>query len=44
MFHQKNFDAIAIGGSTVRCLKTKTFLGALMDDTLSIQQHMAAHA
>ena len=44
LFHKKNFDAIAIGGTTVRCSKTITFLCALVDDTLSVQQHMAAHA
>ena len=43
-FHQKNFDAIAMEGSTVRCSKTVTFLCAFVDDTLSAQQHMAAHS
>ena len=44
LFHKKNFDAIAIGGTAVGCLKPKIFLCALVDDTLSVQQHMAAHA
>ena len=43
-FVRKNFDAIAIAGTTVKCSKTMTFLCALVDDTLSVQQHMAAHA
>ena len=43
-FFKKNFDAIAIGGTAVRCSKTITFLCVLVDDTLSVQQHMAAHA
>ena len=42
LFCKKNFDAIAIGGTAVRCSKTITFLCALVDDTLSV--HMAAHA
>ena len=44
LFSKKNFDSIAIGGTTVRCSKTGTFLCALVDDTLSVKQHVAAHA
>ena len=44
LFSKKNFDSIAIGGTTFRCSKTITFLCALVDDTLSIKQHVAVHA
>ena len=44
MFSKKNLDSTAIGGTTVRCSKTITFLCALVDDTLSIKQHVAAYA
>ena len=44
LFHKKNFDAIGFGGTAVRFSKTITYLCSLVDDTLSIQQHMAAHA
>ena len=44
LFSKKNFDSIAIGGTTVRCSKTITLLCALVDDTLSVKQHVAAHA
>ena len=40
----KNLDSVTISGTTVICSKTIKFLGALLDETLSFKQHMAAHA
>ena len=44
MLSKKNFDSITIGGTTVNCSKTIKFPGALLDETLSFEQHVAAHA
>ena len=44
LLSKKNLDSIAIGGTTVSCSKTLKFLCALVDETLSFKQHVAAHA
>ena len=44
LLSKKNLEPVAIGGTTVRCLKTLKFLCALVDETLSFKQHVAAHA
>ena len=44
LLSKKNLDSITIGGTTVNCSKTIKFLGALLDETLSFKQHVAAHA
>ena len=41
---KKNLNSITIGGTAVNCSKTIKFLGFLLDDTLSLKQHVAAHA
>ena len=44
LLSKKNLDLITIGGTTVNCSKTIIFLGALLDETLSFKQHVAAYA
>ena len=44
LLSKKNLDSIAIGSTAVSHSKTLKFLCALVDETLSFKQHVAAHA
>ena len=41
---KKNLDSLTIGGTTVSCLKTRKFLCAFVNETLSFKQDVAACA
>ena len=44
LLSKKNLDSLTIGGTTVSCSKTRKFLCAFVDETLSFKQDVAAYA